>query len=442
MIKKILLWILLGIFACSFSAGWADVPEEPSVVCIKGRELMVAKRLEDGSLDKAKPYIIKGLTWSPATRAPEKGPDPLNPTRKTDYGFFFDWPGRRPQGWEIFNYWMRAEYEKYYLTDIPLMKEMNVNTVRNYNDFGEKAEVYKRILDEFYKNGIMVIMTVAISREDLDSKRYLKVVEMCKEHPAILMWSLGNEWNLDFNLYYGYKNVVAATGPTEKAARAIKKIDQNHPVSSSLGDRFSDEEEANTIAWIVKSCPDVDMWGLNIYRGESFGELFDEWEKVTDKPLYISEFGTDSFITTDYTVVRKFRADNCKGEEDRKLQARYVIGLWDEIKGNLSAYNPKKVCVGGLVHAFNDVLWKVGCYHVFLGGLVDYNSSAEGRSYGTYNTEGYYLKGAAPDDVLNEEYFGVVDAERNPKEIFFELKRYYGELGDAEQITKASNGST
>jgi hypothetical protein len=45
-----------------------------------------------------------------------------------------------------------------------------------------------------------------------------------------------------------------------------------------------------------------------------------------------------------------------------------------------------------------------------------------------YNTEGIILKGGHPDNVANEEYFGIVDADRKPKEAFWELRRYYERL--------------
>ena len=41
---------------------------------------------------------------------------------------------------------------------------------------------------------------------------------------------------------------------------------------------------------------------------------------------------------------------------------------------------------------------------------------------------GFVLVGGHPDDVANEEYFGVVDADRNPKEIFFKLRKTLREI--------------
>ncbi len=412
---------------------FAEVPRTASQITIIGNSLMVAVRQEDGVLSAARPYIIKGLSWGAATKAPHEGPNPYAPEEDVAYGFFFDWLGREPQGHELFCYWFSLQYKKYYANDIPLMKEMNVNTVRVYSHFGLEGKSDLRILDELYKHGIMVIVTVVASRKDLENGKYLEVVNMYKDHPAILMWSLGNEWNLDRNKYYGYETVSEAALATQNAALKIKEIDTLHPVSSSLGDRFIDEVKENTIAAILKECPAVDIWGLNIYRGKSFGNLFHQWKELSDKPVYISEFGTDSFNTQKYKCVNEIQAVDCSGINDEVLQAECIIALWDELTKNLSAADEDKICLGGLVHEFNDSLWKVGSYHVLLGGTIDYEDPDQIYCYEEYNTQGFVLIGGHPDDVANEEYFGVVDAQRKPKKIFYVLKEYYERLKSLEQ---------
>ncbi len=398
-----------------------------SRVLVKGNQLLVSKPDEQGLFTEFKPYIIKGVTWSPETQAPDYGPNPLNRSENIEYGFFFDWKERKPQGHEIFVIWKQAQFINHYATDIPLMKKMNTNTVRVYSSFGQESEQYTKILDEFFRNQIMVIMTVVMSKKDIEQGKHQTIVRTYKNHPAILFWSIGNEWNLEYNKFWGYETVSEAAKAVNEVAKEIKAIDCNHPVASSLGDRFFDEKFENSIEHILYLCPEVDIWGFNIYRGKSFGSLFSQWQGLTEKPFFICEFGTDSFSTFDYGIVNGYQADNCQGRQDQAMQAEFALGLWREIERNLSTNDPTRQCLGGIVHEFNDSLWKVGSYHVGLGGLIDYNSQ-ERCSYYIYNTEGFYLPGAHPDDVANEEYFGIVDAARKPKKIYFELQKYYGKI--------------
>lgn len=384
--------------------------------------------MANGVLRYPESYVIKGLTWSPATRAPESGPNPLGPDEDVNYGFFFDWPGRYPQGHKVFDYWLKGQFKEHYAVDLSLLNDINANTIRNYTIIGINKADYINILDECWRNDIMVILTVAMSKEELESRSYIEVVEACKDHPALLMWSLGNEWNMEYNKYWGYKSIIEAAKATNNAALVIKEIDRNHPVSSCLGDRFTDKDSDNTTEAIFKVCPEVDVWGFNIYRGASFGGLFEQIKELTAKPFYVSEFGTDSFRSEDFKIIDSYYAAECKGIEDEDMQAGFVLGLWAELAKELSSYDSENQCLGGLVHEFNDSLWKVGSYHAGLGGLIDYDSDIGKHAYYQYNNEGFFISRGHPDHVANEEYFGIVDADRKPKKIYYQLKKFYNEL--------------
>ncbi len=410
------------------------MPSGPSEVSIVGTQLLVSRRLPDGTLAPAVPYTIQGVTWSPATQAPSEGPNPLNPATQTQYGFFFDYPGRNPQGHDILSYWLRREPLAHYQTDIPLMAQMNVNTVRLYGDFGDDLVSYQKILDTFYENGIMVIMAVSGSKADIDNQHYLQVLQLCKNHPAILMWSFGNEWN--FTNFFGYGAMSQAISAVNQAAGAVKSADSHHPVTSILGDKFKlngpscggTDNPNSDIPSIVPNIPNVDIWGLNVYRGASFGLLFNQWKNVTTKPFYLSEFGTDSFRTTQYVqpfppcTPQSGEAQVQTGFEDQTMQATFDAGLWQEIAMNTSETQPAHNCVGGLLHEFNDEIWKVGNFNVGLGNLVNYGSDT---SYNTYNPDGFVILGSHPDGISNEEYFGMVDATRSPKQVYQTMKALF-----------------
>jgi hypothetical protein len=382
----------------------------------------VQKRLPDGTLDIPRPYVMKGINWQPATFAPTS---PSNTT-----GCFFNDP-------TDFNAWLQSQFATYYLTDVPLIQQLNANTVRVFSPVAPDAPTSKAILDAFYEAGIMVIMTVVDSAGDITSGQYLTSVQQVMNHPAVLMWEVGNEWNL--NLYYNsYATFGDAITATQAAAAAIKTVDPNHPVSSSLGDIFAlstgtcgGGDPNSTIPVIVSSVTAVDLWGLNIYRGQSFSNLFQQWTAATSKPFYMGEFGIDSFYTTQSTTPfstsytcgpNDLRTLVTAGYEDQTTQSNWDLGLWQEIQGQLSAFNTQAPCVGGNLFAFNNELWEVGDYNVGLGGLTSTCYTI------TPNPDGFWLPGESQDGVTNEEYFGIVNADRSLKTAYTTLENFYSGL--------------
>ncbi|HVO33874.1 MAG TPA: IPT/TIG domain-containing protein [Elusimicrobiota bacterium] len=410
----------------------AQVPHSPSIVKVAGHQLIVQKRLADGSLDAARPYIMKGVNWQPATVAPATGPDPLDASQSVPYGCFYDYAGRNPEGHVVFNYWLQSQFPVYYSSDIPIIQQLNANTVRIFEPFSTDSGAMNLILDELYNAGVMVIMTVGSSADDFNSGAYLTAVQQAMNHPAILMWALGNEWNLN-NLYGTYPNISSATSAIQSAALAVKNVDSNHPVSSSLGDIFTVDTTNPCLAGIPQGTPNtdiptivaavtaVDIWGLNVYRGMSFGSLFQQWTAATAKPFFLGEFGIDSFNTTSYNLPlstptscgpSNIEAYATSGAEDQTTQSAWDLDLWNEVAAHLSGLDSQNQCVGGNVFSFNDMLWQVGNYNVGLGGLPDPTGNCTNT---TPNTGGFLLPGSSQDPVTNEEYFGIVSSIRSPK---------------------------
>ncbi len=348
----------------------------PSVVTVEGRQLIVRKRNPDGTLAAISSYIIRGVLWSPSGRDTDTGPeDPNNPNVR------------------------RSEFGKWYQTDIPLMVGMNVNTVRLVIDPGTNSALGplgRTILDELYRNGIMVIMTVDDGVNDMNRVR--SAVNFYKDHPAILMWMVGSEWNI--NRYFGVASSIEdAVRRTEQAAALIKQLDTNHPVATSYGeiDIHADGLRLNdTESYVNSLAPSVDVWGLNIFRDKTFGTLFDQWESITTKPMFLGEFGTDAFRSRPPLVPCP------QGAVDEAMQADWDLSLWNELLRNLSASDPSKVAFGGTVLEWNDEWWKI-------------------PPAGTQETCGFVPSGH-PDGVSNEEFLGIVDIDRHPREVYNALR--------------------
>ncbi|MBU1061642.1 MAG: S8 family serine peptidase, partial [Candidatus Omnitrophica bacterium] len=132
-------------------------PEIPPVTTV-GRELLV-----DGE-----PYEIRGICWVPYSI----GSTPVEPPN--------DYP---------------PDFNTWYEIDIPLMREMGINTIRTYRPIkGETYEETRAILDMLHANEIKVIMGFSWAYE-IANDEYKNYINDHRDHPAILMWEFGNEYN-------------------------------------------------------------------------------------------------------------------------------------------------------------------------------------------------------------------------------------------------------
>ncbi|MGL1934777.1 MAG: hypothetical protein OCD01_07145 [Fibrobacterales bacterium] len=335
-----------------------DLPQ--TVVYTEGYSIKV----KEGENDRN--YIIKGVCWSPY----DVGDAPHS--------------GQLPQ------------YREWASKDAAQMKAAHINTVRTYMPF-KRTDTWRAVLDTLHSYGIKIIMTVyANHRWDKESTA-INTVKYFRDHPAILMWMVGNEINNN-NLYneedFGLDRAIAITNDM---VEQIKAVDNNHPVVVSWGGPWEGYDVLNQLKG--------DVLSFQVYANDSFHNLFDDHLKESDKPLMMSEYGTDSFN-------RLIMA------EDEEAQAYAIAATTREIRDNLSATNSGSgVLIGGTVFEWNDEWWKYSGAGEFEGwNTQDTNTTWESES-------GW---GPWPDLVWNEEFFGVVDVDRNPKPAYDSLKSVYG----------------
>jgi hypothetical protein len=322
----------------------------PSVVTVNGMELMVARRVAGGELQPAASYDLRGISWSPYGMGDSF----------TDSG---------------------ENYIRWVDRDVPLMRDAGINTVKLYGPPPLDSRGIQ-MLDRLYAGGIMVVMTV-FSQFDINNAE--AAVDVFKDHPAILMWMLGNEWNL--NLLYtrgraGQKTADECATRLADIARSIRRID-SHPIATSYG------VGGIPAADLTVRVP-VDVWGFNIYvLPLSLGSIFDVWP-ARRVPFFISEYGTDA-----YAVNR----------EDGASQARALTAMTDEIRTRLAARGGS--CLGGSPFEWSDEWWK-----------------ATG-SPATHDTGGANNGAFFPDGVANQEWFGIVDIDRKPRPAYGALQASY-----------------
>ena len=266
--------------------------------------------------------------------------------------------------------------------DLLLMQEAGINTIRVYSPIDDIT-----ILNKIDEAGIKVITSFGYNQNgyyDILNGTYIDYINKYKDHNAILLWELGNEYNYHpewFNM-----NIDNWYLAMNNAAKKIKQIDENHPVSTAHG------EIPNKKAREMGS--NIDIWGINVYRWDDPTPLIEEWEKVSDLPLYFSETGSDSYMTKDYNEFKKGI------NEDAQAIANHNI-----IK---NIFKMKDRLTGLIIFQFVDGLWKAGNPEVQdIGGWAP-NST-----------------GVPYDGSPNEEFWGVVDINRNKKKTFEVIKNFF-----------------
>jgi len=357
-----------------------------------------------------KPFIIKGVVYNPI---------PIGES------YDYDWWSDEHKPWMI---------------DGKLMKEMGINAVRFYQP-GKNPEAVKKVIDDLYKNfGIYTIMGHWLGfwnypcpfygdkdfREKI-KEEVLEMVKLYKDQEGLLFWVLGNENNYSFSgqvnpwsneeidkepdpykqkilrakIYYSFVNELA---------KEIKKIDPNHPVALGNGELLG-LDIAN------QYCPDIDIVACIIYRGKTFGNLFNSLKATFNRPIFLSEFGADSY-------------DAYKDKEDQNMQALFLECQWQQIYQNLAGKEGAGNCIGGTVFEWSDEWWKHNEYDS--SGWAIHDTSAG------WSNPSYYFDIQAKDNKnMNEEWFGIVALSeekidglnrRIPRKSYYVLKQFWQDM--------------
>ena len=120
-------------------------------------------------------------------------------------------------------------------------------------------------------------------------KAIIENVKKYKDHPAVLCWSIGNE----FEIGNAEKPLTAQYESINRLARMIHEIDPNHPVTLAIEDRMTPAK----LKGIVEICKDLDFLCINGYIEE--GNRFDLPELVKEigweKPYMSTELGPEGW---------------------------------------------------------------------------------------------------------------------------------------------------
>ena len=323
-----------------------------------------------------------------------------------------------------FNIWDEADSVVMAQLDyeMALLRDMGVNTIRVYAGIPPRWIEYIR--DNY---GIMTMVNCTQGRyglnvrgeweahtdySDADVRNSLvqEAASMALTYRGtrgLLCYLLGNENN--YGLFWDGAETENIPEPDSvstvraehmysvfnESALAVRRADPSVPVAIVNGDvLFMDLFE--------KLCPDIDIFGVNTYRGPSFTDLFTKVASGCSRPLLLTEFGADAFNVL-------------TSSEEQDGQAEIDLANWKEILSEAE----KGRCLGGCTFQFSDEWWK----HGQDVRLYEHDITA------SWHNGGYafdYVKGS---ENMNEEWFGIcAKTESGSGERLYDLlprKAYY-----------------
>ena len=330
-------------------------------------------------------------------------------------------------------------------TEMSLLKNMNVNVIRQYTGVParwikyiyENYGIYTMLNHSFGRYGLTIngAWTPVTIYDDPTTKDQLvtdmkDLVEGYKDTPGLLLYLLGNENNYglfwagaeteDFPDDEGRINFIGESRGRpmyrlmNEVSKMIKEMDPSHPVAICNGDVLF-------IDIIAEECKDVDIYGVNSYRGASFTDMFDVVKEKLNKPIMFTEFGADAF-------------NAIEGKEDQKAQAYYMVENWKEIYQNAAGLGKANNSLGGFTFQFSDGWWKFGFDDRENADLHDTNAS--------WANGGYSIDLAPGENNMNEEWFGICAKGPTSSRGLYELypRAAYYALKEAHQLNPYAEG--
>lgn len=326
-------------------------------------------------------------------------------------------------------------------SEMDLLKNMGVNAIRQYTGVPprwityiyENYGIYTMLNHTFGRYGLTLNGSWVANTEYSDTatrelllKEVKAMVTEYKDTKGLLMFMLGNENN--YGLFWGgaeTEDIPVEDRNSTKRAKAMyklfneavlemKSIDKNHPMAICNGDLLF-------IDIIAQECKDIDIFGTNMYRGKTFTDAFEVVKEKLNKPILLSEFGSDAFNAKD-------------NQEDQKMQAFFMVNNWKDIYENAAGLGKAENAIGGFTFQWSDGWWKYGQTKNL--DVHDNNAS--------WSNGGYYLDLEPGENNMNEEWFGIcAKGPTNNRGLYTLYPRaaYYA-LKEAHQLNPYGDGVT
>ncbi len=237
------------------------------------------------------------------------------------------------------------------------------------------------VLDEAHSRGLTVLfgLWVGCERQGFDYndskavqaqlEHFTEVVKAYKDHPAILMWGIGNETDLfytDFKVWNAIDDI----------AKMVKEVDPNHPTMTVTAGL-----DVAEVQLIQERAPHIDVYGINTYGG-LIGIDKEMRAYGWDKPYVITEWGPNGHWEVAKT---KWGApiEQTSSQKAADYERRYKLGIAID----------QEMCVGS---------------YVFLWGQKQETTPTW---YGLFLEDGSETEVM---DVLEKSWSGKYPANRSP----------------------------
>ncbi len=370
---SIALLLALSLSACHGAAGTPGVPNATNLEAsnlqnqlgntrftVRGRHIY----LGIGN-DTPLPFFVKGMDY---------GPTPI---------------GNGTSDPPILNDPLRNANEPIWSRDLPEMRAMGVNAIHVYNvvppPYDKDTGPISKFLDAAWNGGtnpIYVVITVHFGGAALKShdaaidlgKQYYEMDKKYAGFPAVMGVAISNEilsedFNEDANWWKNFNYVAeqAKKGFTDGGAGSklvlTSEVDGNFAVGR-FGEKFGAK---------------VDAYGVNVYRGRTLTNLFEQIKAVTTKPVVLTEYGATAAYHPEWGNSYVFRrglhaSGQCTpttrdGPNDRDVRELpdtgnpKMAGLLDYATNNTELLydgfkNQNGVVSGGFYFEWTDEWWK------------------------------------------------------------------------------------
>jgi len=221
---------------------------------------------------------------------------------------------------------------------LDLLAKAGGNSIRTWS----AGDDTKRLLDSARKEGLTVTLGIWLRRTgdgaDYGDEGFLKrqrsdveqAIKRFKDHPALLVWALGNEMEADGNDPRVYEQL-------ERLAQLAKELDPDHPTMTVIADLGGGKKVRD----LNRLAPSVDIIGINTYgAAASVAERYQAAGGT--RPYMVTEFGprghwespkTDWGLPIEESSTQKserYREAYERGIDDQDLCLGSYAFLWGE----------------------------------------------------------------------------------------------------------------